>query len=194
MKTNTLLLTLFLSLSSMNAWAACYDKTKAPSVNYTTCKQAAEQGTAMSQYHLGQMYRDGDGVAKNPQEAATWYRKAAEQGNMLAQYNLAWMYDSGEGIPQDLVEAIKWYGKAAEQGDKYAPFNLGTMYYTGDGAPKDFVKTHFWFDIGILNGNPKAKKWRDKIAKRMSPEQIAEAQRLLDEWRGKQDKPVNENK
>ena len=194
MNTKTLLLTLLLALSPMNAWSACYDKTRAPGVNYEMCKQAAEQGIAMGQYYLGQMYRKGDGVAKNAQEAARWYRKAAEQDNMLAQYNLGWMYDSGEGVPQNLIEAIKWYRKAAEQGDKYAPFNLGVMYYTRDGAPKDFVKTHFWFDIGILNGNPKAKKWRDKIAKRMSPEQIADAQRLVDEWQGKQENAATENK
>ncbi len=193
MNTKTLLLTLLFSLSSMNAWGTCYEKTKAPSVNYTTCKQTAEQGIAMSQYYLGQMYRDGDGVAKNPQEAVRWYRKAAEQGNMLAQYNLGWMYDSGDGVSQNLIEAVKWYGKAAEQGDKYAPFNLGTMYYTGSGVSKDFVKTHFWFDIGILNGNPKAKKWRDKIAKRMSPEQIVEARLLVDEWQGKQENTVYKN-
>ena len=188
MNTKTLLLTLLLALWAMNVWATCYDKTKAPEVNFETCKQAAEKGSAIDQYYLGQIYRDGDGVAKNFQEAATWYRKAAEQDNMLAQYNLGWMYDSGEGVPQNLIEAIKWYDKAAKQGDKYAPFNLGVMYYTGNGAPKDFVKTHFWFDVGILNGNSKAKKWRDKIAKRMSPEQITEAQHLLDEWRGKPDK------
>jgi len=194
MKSKTLSLSLFLALSSIDAWSACYDKNQAPDINYIKCKQSAEQGIAMSQYYLGQMYRNGDGVSKNLQEAINWYRKAAEQGNALAQYNLGWIYDSGEGVPQNLNEAIKWYDKAAKQGDKYAPFNLGVMYYTGSGVQKDFVKTHFWFDVGILNGNLKAKKWRDKIAKRMSPEQITEAQRLIDEWRGHQGVVVDANK
>jgi len=38
---------------------------------------------------LAQMYSNGEGVAKNLDEAAKWYRKAAEQNFALAQYNMA---------------------------------------------------------------------------------------------------------
>lgn len=40
----------------------------------------AEQGDATAQSFLGEMYGNGQGVAKDEQQAVTWYRKAAEQG------------------------------------------------------------------------------------------------------------------
>ena len=186
MNTNTLLFPLLftLCLSAMNAWGICYDQTQGSEINFNNCRTAAEQNDATAQYFLGQMYRKGEGVDKNAGEALRWYRKAAEQGNAPAQYNLGWMYDAGEGVAQDVSEAVKWYRKAAENGDKYAPFNLGVMYYTGSVVPKDPVNTHFWFDIAILNGNEKGAKWRNKIAPKMSPEQIAEAKQLVDDWQG----------
>ena len=42
---------------------------------------AAEQGYAPAQYNLGVMYANGEGVAKNDEQAVKWYRKAAEQGD-----------------------------------------------------------------------------------------------------------------
>ncbi len=182
MNTKTQLFILLLTLSPLNAWSICYDKNKAIEINFKHCKQAAEQNDSMGQYFLAQMYRQGEGVEKDPQKAIQWYRRAANQGNRLAQYNLGWIFEVGEDVPKAKNEAIKWYTLAAEQGDKYAPFNLGTIYYTGSGESKGLVKTHFWFGVAVINGNLKAKKWQDKIAKKMSPEQIAEARRLLGEW------------
>ena len=41
----------------------------------------AEQGDALAQYSLGEMYDLGEGVPEDDAEAAKWYRKAAEQGD-----------------------------------------------------------------------------------------------------------------
>ena len=45
----------------------------------------AEEGDAFSQYFLGDMYADGDGVPQDYAEAVRWFRLAAEQGNVDAQ-------------------------------------------------------------------------------------------------------------
>ena len=50
-------------------------------------QQAAEQGNADAQCHLGWCYYNGQGVTKDFQEAVKWYRKAAEQGNAKGQNN-----------------------------------------------------------------------------------------------------------
>ena len=44
-------------------------------------REAAQQGYAIVQTHLGFMYYTGKGVAQDYQEAAKWFRKAAEQGD-----------------------------------------------------------------------------------------------------------------
>ena len=43
--------------------------------------KAAEQGDAKSQYGLGNMYADGEGVPQNDAEAYTWFAVAAANGH-----------------------------------------------------------------------------------------------------------------
>jgi len=100
-------------------------------------RQAAEQGDASAQFRLGGMFAQGEEVAENLVEAATWTRQAAEQGLARAQLRLGHMYHVGEGVPEDYREAATWYRKAAEQGDAEAQIALGRMYFIGRGVPKD---------------------------------------------------------
>ena len=61
----------------------------------------AEQGDAESQFVLGMLYDDGEGVKQNYQQAAEWYQKAANQGHAMAQYNLGILYQFGLGVAED---------------------------------------------------------------------------------------------
>jgi uncharacterized protein len=79
-------------------------------------KPLAEQGDAQSQFELGSMYRDGQGVPQDYREAAKWFQLAAEQGHMGAQNNLGLMYSLGRGVLQDSVIAHMWSNLAAAQG------------------------------------------------------------------------------
>ncbi len=143
----------------------------------------AEQGDADAQYNLAHMYRKGEGVAQNYAEAVKWYRKAAEQGDSSAQNNLGVMYGNGEGVAQNYAEAVKWYRKAAEQGHSSAQFNLGLMYDKGQGVPQDYVFAHMWFNLSAAQGGKDARKNRDIAAELMTPEQIAQAQKLARDWK-----------
>ncbi len=124
-------------------------------------------------------------IAADDAEAVKWYRKAAEQGDAYAQYNLGFMYDNGEGVPRDYAEAARWYRKAANQGEADARFNLGVMYSEGQGVPQDYAQAHMWFSLAGAQGDKQAAKQRDIVAKRMTPAQIAEAQKLAREWKPK---------
>jgi TPR repeat protein len=92
------------------------------------------------------------------------------------------MYENGRGVPQDYAAAVGWYRKAAEQGEAYAQYNLGVMYDNGRGVPQDYVHAHKWFNLAATSGNKIATKNRNIIAKKMTPAQIAEAQKLAREW------------
>jgi TPR repeat protein len=83
---------------------------------YEEFKPLAEQGDAKSQYNLGVMYSNGQGVSKDYAEAVKWCRKAADQGYADGQYNLGVMYYLGKGVPKDYVQAYMWFDLAAEQG------------------------------------------------------------------------------
>ena len=110
------------------------------------------------------------------------WRSAAEQGNAAAQFQLGVMYANGQGVPQDYAEAVKWWRLAAEQGDAVAQLLLGTMYANGRGVAQDYVLAHMWFNLAAAQVDEMARGNRDSAAEHMTPEQIAEAQRLAREW------------
>jgi TPR repeat protein len=106
------------------------------------------------------------------------WRPLAEQGSAQAQRNLGFMYSNGEGVLQDYAEAVKLYRLAAEQGNTVAQLGLGDMYDLGRGVLQDDVLAHMWFNIVGANGDPRGSENRGIIEKRMTREQIAEAQAL----------------
>jgi uncharacterized protein len=114
--------------------------------------------------------------------AASWYAKAAEQGDAFAQDRLAYQYANGLGVAQDYAAAARWYRKAADQGEADAQASLGFQYVHGLGVSQDYVTAHMWFSLASAKGNRDAVKDRDRIAALMTPEQIAEAQKLAREW------------
>jgi hypothetical protein len=124
--------------------------------------------------------------------ASRLWRPLAEEGHATAQYNLGAMYDSGRGVPRDYTEAVKWYRLAAEQDYARAQNNLGNMYANGEGVPQDYVQAHMWFNLGASRSPASDKENRelavenrDIVAAKMTPAQIAEAQRLAREWKPK---------
>lgn len=149
---------------------------------YRELRPLAEQGGAGAQYHLGTMYATGRGVPQNLAEAVKWYREAADQGYTDALSNLAWMYVNGSGVPQDYAQAAKWYRQAAEQGNAIAQSSLAVMYVLGWGVPQDYVQAHKWFDLAAAHDLEDAKNSRDRVAGRMTPAQLDQAQRLASEW------------
>ena len=142
--------------------------------------------TPGAQFNLGFAYDYGEGVPLDDVEAVIWYRRAAEQGRAVAQYSLGRMYDNGEGVPQDDAEAVRWYRLAAEQGSAGAQTNLGLMYSNGEGVPQDNVEAHMWLNLAAsrLSGADRERTvaTRDRVAERMTPADLSEAQRRAREW------------
>ena len=61
------------------------------------------------------MYYQGEGVAKDEQEAVVWIRRAADQGLADAQFILGLMHLKGKGVAQDPKQAAAWLCRAADQ-------------------------------------------------------------------------------
>ena len=114
------------------------------------------------------------------------WRTLAEQGDPDAQFNLGHMYHIGLGVPQDHQQAVFWDRQSAERGNGAAQFNVGVIYYTGQGVDQDYVQSFMWFDLAAIKGDADAVRHRDRVAAKMTPRQIAEAQRLAREWKPKQ--------
>jgi len=106
----------------------------------------------------------------------------AQRGDANAQFYLGNMYDNGLGVTQIHKLAVKWYRKAAEQGIAQAQYNLGNMYYDGRGITQHYVSAHMWWNIAASSGHENATKYRNIVAKQMSPSQIEKAQDMAREW------------
>jgi uncharacterized protein len=95
-------------------------------------------------------------------------------------------------VPGDYVEAVRWFRLAADQGDSNAQYTLGVMYSIGAGVPQDYVQAHMWLDLAAASTDSKkeqrdlAVQDRDRIASKMTPAQIAEAQKLASAWKPSQ--------
>jgi len=150
----------------------------------------AEQGGAAAQSNLGGLYYKGEGLPQDYAAAASWYRKAADQGLAGAQSFLGQLYYKGEGLPQDYAASASWYRKAADRGNVIAQFNLGSLYERGLGVPQNYVQAHKWYNLAAAGTADIGYRQltvtnRDDLAAKMTPAQIAEAQRLASEWRKK---------
>ena len=141
-----------------------------------------EQKDSRGQYGMGLMYDLGTGVSMNFKKAVKWYQLSAEQGNPDAQNNLATMYAEGEGVEKDANNAAKWYERAAQQGNFDAPNNLGTMYLQGIGITRDYVRAYMWFHLGEMKGDRAAKRNKEFVETRMTPEEVIEANKQVGEW------------
>lgn len=80
----------------------------------------AEQGHAMSQFIVGNMYDFGESVPRDYERAFLWYKKAAEQGHPDSEYNLGVFYADGKGTERNYEKAIEWFTKAANRGNQKA--------------------------------------------------------------------------
>ena len=145
----------------------------------------AELGDVAAQNNLGALYENGRGVQQDYAKARQLYEQAAAQGYAEAQYNLGNMYSRGPGVPQDFVQARQWFEKAAAQGYAKAQYNLGVLYDNGMGVPQDSLQAHKWYNLAGANGEETGAKDRDRLARNMTPAQIAEAQKLAREWKPK---------
>jgi hypothetical protein len=102
-------------------------------------------------------------------------REAAERGEAAAQFEIGRAYYRGIEVQANFAEAIKWFTRAAELGLAAAMNNLGVIHARGEGVPPDLVEAYKWFALSARAGNPYGFANLEKLSKRMTPEQIADA-------------------
>ena len=146
-------------------------------------RKAAEQGEVDGQMELARGYFSGRWTTNDYGEALKWLRKAANQGHAEAQFSLGVFYENGYGVGKDLAEAVKWYREAAEQGFAHAESNLGVLFGTGEGVIKNYIEAYKWCILASAHGDELSREKLNYLEGRMTPEQIAEGQRVAREFK-----------
>ena len=80
----------------------------------------------------------------------------------------------------DFATAMRLMRPLADQGEVTAQTVVGLMYYFNY---RDHVSAYMWFNLAAAQGNTFADMFLKDTADKMTPEQIAEAQKLAREWK-----------
>jgi TPR repeat protein len=113
------------------------------------------------------------------------FRALAERGDTRAQYKIGVMFQRGWGVASNYQEAVIWFRLAADQGNSDAQKALGFNFLYGRGVSRDYVRAHMWFNLAAYGGNKSAAFTRDLTAAKMTPAEVAEAEKLAQEWEPK---------
>lgn len=99
----------------------------ATALDFDQTQRLANQGDAIAQFDLGEIYEDGNGVNQDYAKAFEWYQKAANQGDARAQFKLGAMYEKGEGVRQNIVAAKEYFGRACDNEEQKGCDNYRTL-------------------------------------------------------------------
>lgn len=132
-------------------------------------RKSAENGDWASQYALGLIYGNGQGVEQDFEESVKWFRKAAEQNCYFSAHALGSAYAKGEGVAQNDSLAIMWYEKAAQQGYVKSAAALGMAYYSGR--------------LGVRQNFPKAAEWLHVVVEKKGSEDLSAEQIAFFQYR-----------
>jgi TPR repeat protein len=149
----------------------------------------AIKGDALAQYCVAKSYLPTVGSKDDParacrieQEAEKWFEKAAKQGLPDAQFYLGLSLL----IRSDSTQAAALHRKAAESGNAEAMYYFGQALELGEGVPKNEVSALMWFNLAAARQSmfhSIAATNRDNLAKRLSREEVVEAQKLSSAWK-----------
>jgi TPR repeat protein len=129
--------------------------------------KAAELGDSWGITYLGEAFRDGDGVVKDPSRALELFNTAAKQNNTRAFFNLYCMYNEGDGVPKDPKNAIEWLLKAGRSGDDTSMITIAMNLENGSqGFPVDQTSAISWYQA-ILKTNSSFKANAEEALKRL---------------------------
>lgn len=140
---------------------------------------------AMARPGLGEIEQARDLMEANEFEAA--FRElwpAARSGNADAEELIGIMYAMGLGVKQDYQRAFDWYLRSAMKGHPGAQSGVGWYYELGLGMPApDLVRAYMWYVLSAIGGDPDAAISQEEVIKKMTPEQIEQANQMIDDYR-----------
>lgn len=119
-----------------------YEQARWNSNNYKNAapylQAAAKEGYGEACFLLGNMYRAGNGVEKNPAIAMRMFQRSLDFGYALGEAELGEMYHFGEGCKVDKQKSIELFRRSAAKHIENGILMLGQCYYYGDGVDRNY--------------------------------------------------------
>ena len=140
--------------NTFNSGVAAYDAGDYPKAYKIWSSITDEDVAAMR--NVAMMLRTGQGVAKDPQAAASMYMRAAEAGLPTAQADLADMLLTGELGQPNPKAALPLLQSAASANHPMAEYELAQLYEAGEVVPKDMEKARSLYAQAASHGMTEA--------------------------------------
>jgi hypothetical protein len=137
-------------------------------------------------------YEDAEAAVKafDEERALVILQPLAAKGETRAQFEvgeLLYLFKHQEAPAKKLFEA------AAAKGHGEAMYFLANMYQNGKVVPQNYIEAYKWYILAVVHASPRkpgfgspeevARKNRDYLATKMTPAQIAEAQKRAQAWK-----------
>ncbi len=118
------------------------------------------------------------------EEAREMFEVYARSGNADAEELIGVMYAMGLGVARNDERAFDWYLRASMKGHPGAQSGLGWYYEVGRGLPApDMVRAYLWYALSAIGGDPDALDSLEEITPRLTAEERARAEVLVDDYR-----------
>lgn len=140
---------------------------------------AADKGNIAAAYKLGEIYENGQGLARDPIQAFHWYMKAAARNDKHGQLKVGWCYQKGIAVAADPAIAAIWYRTAAENHNIWGYHMLAFMLADGEGMKQDVALARRYLEFSLPKTKDHWAKW--KLAHLVATEDPKRARRLLKE-------------
>ena len=104
--------------------------------------------------------------------------KASPQAEQLAR---------GEGAlaRRDYAGALELFTPLAKDGNTRAQVRLAEMYASGYGVKQNTIQSYIWYSLAARGGNTSAAAGRDRMAARLQPVEITQADKVVDSMRAR---------
>jgi TPR repeat protein len=136
---------------------------------------AAGRGVTGAQWKLGNMYAEGDGVARNDVKAFELFTEVvvnADEEDLSSDQSAPYVSNAfvrlgtyyRDGIPNSRIKPNLsrarqlYYNAASVFGNADAQLNLARMAYEGAGGERDLVQAAKWANLAAAKGNPSAQE------------------------------------
>lgn len=117
------------------------------------------------------------------QEAMAEFLPLAQAGNADAEELIGVMYAMGLGVERDDRRAFEWYLRASMKAHPGAQSGIAWYYEVGRGVEVDLVRAYMWYVLSAIGGDPDAAISQEEVIKKMTKEQVREAQILIEDYK-----------
>ena len=150
-----------------------------PKQYFELIQESAAQRYGPAMYEVAMAEIQGDQLPKDTAKGMELMHSAAGLGSSSAQWYLGQVYDIGQGVPMDFDKSRQYLRLCAAAGQAPCQYRLGkSLLEHSDHPTRDYVQAIAWLGLASDQKNEDAEALLQKEDERLTPAQVAGANKL----------------